>query len=553
MGFVNSPPKQVDSNAGKTVRKDFKAFLLQVLRRTRGFLEAQKLPYVAHKACEIYLGETHKVHQAKCRRILRTRLEVNPAQLQRFLHTSVGNDLLGWLARFFHLPGTQNQKHALQDLLLQMAADPDGFSFLSFLRRTPHSIQPNLEQLLITTKQVEWLLKAAEATLEIVRELAAAEAQTLPTIEVAGLPELRRPGPYPVKQFNLRLEAGPQTAGSNWLTQLQVVCYQPDPWPIGPIPVIVQSHGLASAPEDLATYAEHLASYGYFVVAPCHPGSDVEQLRNLLSGNSQEVFQLTEFIDRPLAVRALLDELERQNLSRFEGRLNLSQVGVMGCSFGAYTALALAGADLQFDQLEPACGLTRRNPNISLLLQCQALGLPRQTYDFRDDRIQAVISIDAVGSELFGPQGIAPIQVPVLLIAGNQDVAAPLVLEQVRLFRWLTAPHFYLALMQGKSHIQDMKRLISTLNLQIKTSPEIPSITTEVPFEQYIQAISLAFFNQHLLQREDAEPYLSAAYASAISSPPFAFWLLNQTSRPELDHRLQEWENPIEPRENNGG
>ena len=34
------------------------------------------------------------------------------------------------------------------------------------------------------------------------------------------------------------------------------------------------SHGLASRPEDYAAGLKHLASYGYVVAAPQHPGSD---------------------------------------------------------------------------------------------------------------------------------------------------------------------------------------------------------------------------------------------------------------------------------------
>jgi predicted dienelactone hydrolase len=289
-----------------------------------------------------------------------------------------------------------------------------------------------------------------------------------------------------------------------------------------------------------------LASYGYFVAAPQHPGSDAEQVRRMLAGDSTEVFKLAEFIDRPLDIRHLLDALEQRNASDFENRLNLQAVGMMGYSFGAYTAFVLGGAAIHFGKLEKACRPNVEEPNLSLLLQCQALDLPRQLYQLKDDRIQAIFSIDSVGSEIFGPQGIGQIHVPTVLVAGCQDAAAPLVFEQVRLFNWLHVPKSYLALMKGKSHIQDVQRLLHNLDLQVKVSPlngsalnrSAPSPTP--PFEQYTKALSLAFFDEQIAHRPDLAPLLSAAYATYLSQPPFDLWLVTQASTLALQQTLEE-------------
>lgn len=536
MGYAN-PTNHQPPQTQRTALKQLQALSLQVLRRTQGFLAAQKLPYIANKACEAYLGEANRGHQASCRRILRTCLEINPTQLHHFFHTPLGNDLLRWFEQFFHVPGDRTQETSLKDLLLQMATDPEGLSLLSFLRRSPHTIQFNSDQLMLTAKRVEWLLQATEEAIAVIRELATEELKASPAINFSNFLDIRQPGAFQVKRYRLVLEKTQR----DWLTNpapLEVCCYQPQPFPAGDIPVVIQSHGLASSPEDLAVYAEHLASYGYFVAAPQHAGSDHAQIRNMLSGQSPEVFQLQEFIDRPQDIRDLLDELERRNLTDFEGKLNLKAVGVMGCSFGAYTALMLAGAEIQFQTLESACDITVQNPNLSLLLQCQALKLPRQAYHLADNRIQAILAVDAIGSEVFGLQGIENIQRPVLLIAGTQDIAAPLIFEQIRMFQWLTSPHRFLALMQGKSHIQDMQRLMNSLELQIKTSPQMPLAAKVTPFEQYTQALSLAFFNQYLERRMAAIPPLGAGYAAGISCAPFELWLISQASSEVLKQRL---------------
>lgn len=532
---LDPPPTASKSASKRAALQQFKALILHIVRWTKGFLELQTLPYIANKACELYLRDADAAQRARCRRILQTRLELNPAQLRHFFHTSIGEQLLAWFGHFFHSASSdREQVQHLKDLLVQMASDPEGLSLLSFLRRFPDPRQLNVDQLLLTAQRVEWLLKETETTIATIRELAITEASQSPAIDFTALPDLRQPGPFGVRQLTLGVDRSLRNHGSATVIprSLQVVYYQPDPLPAGQIPVVIQSHGLASNPEDLEPYARHLASYGYLVAAPCHPGSDTEQVRRMLAGEATEVFQLTEFIDRPLDIRDLLDDLERRNPTEFQGKLALTSVGMIGYSFGAYTAFALAGASIQFDKLELACGLTPGDTNLSLLLQCQALGLPRQLYQLRDDRIQAILSLDAVGSEVFGQMGIQRLQAPVMLIAGSQDTIAPLALEQLRIFQWLTAPDHYLALMQGKSHVCDMQRLSRTLDLQVKVSPPVKLGAT--PFEHYIKALSVAFFHRHLTEQAQVSAYLSPHYAAYLSQTPFDLWFISPASSQAL-------------------
>ncbi|HEY9647930.1 MAG TPA: alpha/beta hydrolase, partial [Chroococcidiopsis sp.] len=180
MSHLKSP---VDAHSAEPVAttkkvafKQLKLLLLPVLRWAKGLIDAQKLPHLADKACEVYLGEADRVHQDKCRQLLRTRLELNPVQLQRFFHTSVGDTLITWFGRFFHLPLGEDNQHTLKALLLQMAAEPDGLSLLSFLRRFPEPIQLNIDQLLFTAKRVELLLKETDAAIAIIAHCAIAES-----------------------------------------------------------------------------------------------------------------------------------------------------------------------------------------------------------------------------------------------------------------------------------------------------------------------------------------------------------------------------------------
>jgi predicted dienelactone hydrolase len=557
MGSVHSPFHNHSAKLQEVAFHQVKTLSWRVLQRLQKFLEAQQLPYAAHQACNLYLGKTAKVHQANCRRVLQTRLILNPRQLHSFFHTSLGTDLLIWAEQFFQMRSPENDESDLRSFLLQMAAEPEGVSLLSFLRRSD-TIQLNLDQLLFMAEQLHRVLETAEQILEMIGERSAAEAAEAHLKEhfdFATLTDIRYPGSFDVQQYLLEWEvsaAPPMGLAQNRQIQnfpqiqnfsqsgdrfqQKMYCYQPIPLEAN-TPVIVQSHGLAASAEDLASYAEHLASYGYFVVALQHPGSDAPQVRNMLAGEAAEVFERSEFLDRPHNISQLLDELERHNLEKFAGKLNLKQVGVMGYSFGAYTAFALAGATIHFDSLEQACHFPSRSPNLSLLLQCQALGLSRQDYSLRDRRVGAILAIDSIGSSIFG-DGMQKIQIPVLLIAGSQDTTAPLGLEQIRIFKGLSSPHSYLVLMRGKSHIQDMQRLVDNLNLQVKVFPQT-SVSKVLPFEEYIKALSVAFFNQFLSIQDRSIPPLRADYAAYISQPPFDLWLISQASGDELQQRLR--------------
>jgi predicted dienelactone hydrolase len=539
-----------------TPYQKLKTLLRAFSRQTRGFLAAKMLPRLADRACKVYLGDADQSHQAKCRRILRSHVHLDPTQLHHFFHTAVGETLLAWIAGLFHLPGQggdradaialtgsepEAKKQALRDFLLQMAADSEGFSLLSFMRRFPDGLLYNLDQLSVTAKRIAALLQETNDTLGTIQALAAAEASATKGLDFSQGLDLRQPGAFEVESFFLTFDL-PQAQGETAdlpPRSRQVLCHRPHPWPMVKAPVILQSHGLAASPEDLARHGCHLASHGYFVAAPWHPGSDAQQARRMLAGESSEMFNLEEFIDRPLDMSHLLDELERRNYSAFGGNLDLQRVGVWGHSFGAYTALALAGACLDFAALDITCGAPPADPNLSLLLQCQAIGLPRYPYLFRDDRIRAIVALDALGSELFGSAGIGQISVPVMLLAGSRDTTAPLVLEQIRLFRWLQTPHAYLVVMQGKSHVQSMQRLTQTLNLRFQVFPQRPSPHLPLPFEHYINALSLAFFQQHLTPNQVPSPYLNARYGAYLSQAPFDLWLLDASARPALEAQKQ--------------
>jgi predicted dienelactone hydrolase len=184
------------------------------------------------------------------------------------------------------------------------------------------------------------------------------------------------------------------------------------------------------------------------------------------------VTQPREFIDRPLDVKYLLDELERLDAANPNLQLNLRQVGVIGQSFGGYTVLALAGASLNFEQLQKDCKALEDSLNVSLLLQCRALELPRIQYNLRDERVKAAIAINPITSSIFGKDGMSDIQIPVTLVSSSDDKIAPALPEQIQPFTWLNNPEKYLVLLEGGTHF--CQRIGST-TIWIPPSPTMKS------------------------------------------------------------------------------
>ena len=197
-------------------------------------------------------------------------------------------------------------------------------------------------------------------------------------------------------------------------------------------PVVIISHGLSSRPEDFEKYAKHLASYGFMVAVPQHPGSDMKHTLDLTEGYTRQLFLQNEFIDRPQDISYVMDELERRNEEEFQGKLDLENVGIAGHSFGGYTALAVAGATIDFDRLERNCNLDIGNLNTALLLQCRALKLDPQEYNFRDERIKAVFTVNPVNASIFAEKGLSKVKIPTFISAGSYDPATPFIFEQAR-------------------------------------------------------------------------------------------------------------------------
>jgi predicted dienelactone hydrolase len=152
----------------------------------------------------------------------------------------------------------------------------------------------------------------------------------------------------------------------------------------GAHPLLVWSHGRSGTRSSYGMLCEGLASRGYIVIAPDHPG---DTLADWLLGaavddatNEQHRVGDVRFVlDTALGVRAGLD---------LAAAIDTERIAVAGHSYGAFTALALAGA-------EPA-----------------------------DTRVRAIAGLQSLTRTL-SRQTLARVHVPTLLLVGAQDKTTP--------------------------------------------------------------------------------------------------------------------------------
>jgi len=367
--------------------------------------------------------------------------------------------------------------------------------------------------------------------------------------------DLRLPGPWAYDPVELKLwdqQRDRRFRAQLYLPRVNAAAGLEARSDLESIPLLVMSHGLAANRHSRSFLAAHLASHGIAIAMIQHPGSDSEQFRELLQGQAETVAAAQSFIDRPQDVSFLLDELHRRTqykavthrvadlkadlkLARYP--LRLEQVAVFGHSFGAYTALALAGANINFAQLRQDCQPEAMLLDFSLVLQCQALALEgaQPLPLLRDKRIAALMLADPVSHSIFGPQGLAEVKLPVLWKGGDRDPFTPFMASQLPSFQWLGSEDKHLAIAEATSHVylksrsQQQSDDLESVDLTERVVPQ-PQVV-----QDYTNALGLAFARTYLQQDIRYRSYLTASYGQQLSRDPYRLRLWSADSRlPEL-------------------
>lgn len=228
--------------------------------------------------------------------------------------------------------------------------------------------------------------------------------------------------------------------------QLQVVA----PAQGGNGQLVVISHGLWDSPASFEGWAEALASRGFTVILPYHPGSDKQQQQAMLSGQAPPPAP-DELRKRPLDVSAAIDAVRDGGIAGLQG-VRADRVVAIGHSWGATTVLQLGGARPSANRLRQRCDDVRDpDRNLSWVLQCSFLQSADQA-SLADPRVIAVAAVSPPVSLMFDRGSAAGMQARGLLVSGSNDWVVPSGPEALDRFSNLRPAGHQLVLVQGGDH-----------------------------------------------------------------------------------------------------
>ena len=455
------------------------------------------------------------------RRILRRRFDVQPAWLYHLTRASMITEMLESLGEVVTTHPGGNGFYALRGSLVNAAVEQQGsVTLIDVLRQFPsEEIAIDISKLLKFKQELTALTEYRQAVTEYIYEQGQSQAE--PIAEVS-YQNLTVPGKINFVRQTIEIES--QIASSNSIRNdrsFRAMVYLPQ---VESAPVVILSHGFGAEPESFNYLGEHLASYGIAAVAVEHIGSDSDYELEFLKGASQDALLPQEFIERPLDVQQVVDELERRYQSdRLFQNLDLNRIGAIGHSLGGYTTLALAGAKINVEGLRQQCPRKKIYLNISLLMQCRAKDLVPQK-NLKDPRIKAAIAISPIASNILGEESVSQITIPTAIISGSKDSIAPVVQEQIYPFNWLRMNNKYLVMMTPGDHFSSsdpssQQSASFTLIEQLVGK----RIADDRPF---VKAFALAFVKTYIAEEPDYLPYLNAAYARRLSNSKSNFQIV---------------------------
>ncbi|MDB9525931.1 alpha/beta fold hydrolase [Oscillatoria sp. CS-180] len=475
---------------------------------------------VAPDELDTYVNYLTPNAREQFRQTLNRQFQVDRVAIAQMGYSSIGVDFLTRLGEVVKTPSGQNGWLSTRAALILSASDPEGMSILGILKEFPtQGIHIDVARLLDLEREVTSYFSYRDATLAAIKEQSALEiADMAESVNEATIPDLRIGGQFNFTKTTLVLQNQLSDAIGAAPRAFEVDLYVPQTAPSARLSLVVISHGLGASRTDFAAMAEHLASYGFAVAVPDHPGSNTSYQLEFLANLSYEGLNPLEFVYRPWDIKTILNSLAAD--PTYAQRFNLEDVGIIGHSFGGYTALALAGAPLNRKRVEADCDPVQYVLNLSTLLQCRATLLPDETYDLADDRIGAVMAYSPVTSVLLGPESLSEVKTPVMIIASATDFVAPAIPEQIHPFFWLGTTEKYLTTFQPASHIAINGEI--DFAAQVDVAPQVSTLLTG-PYpnvtSDYAHALNVGFMETYVRDRPGYRRFLGAAYAEFLSEP----------------------------------
>ncbi len=483
-----------------------------------------------NKRLELYLGRLTTQQQTQVRDLLSTRYSISHVAIANFTYSLIGEILVKRLGKIVKIAPDQNGFLALRSALIFSAESDQGLSILNVLQRYPVPvIYLDLPKALQAYAEISLLTYKKDLAIAAIEKQAISETQNEHKSLINIKNDLRVAGHIKwTKEKFTYLQRDRQI-------EISADLYIPQGLS-SPAPLIVISHGLASNPDTLQYLSQHLASYGFAIAALEHPKTGSRDFAAFLSDLSKSP-QSDEAVQRPLDVKYLLDALEQKTKTEPMWRelFNLEQVGLIGHSLGGYTALTLAGAQINLNQ---ECRIPETEVisfNVSQILQCRFSSVNPLNINLSDRRVKAVLGLNPVGgSLLLGREGLQNVKIPLAIFSSGNDLLTPAIPEQILPFVWSRSVHKYLVAFPKGTHFSFLERSDrGVLVIPETLFGEKPEFT-----HPYAKALSLAFFQTYLNNRPEFANYLNNNYVQMISTPKFPASLTRDFTETQLFQSL---------------
>jgi predicted dienelactone hydrolase len=242
-------------------------------------------------------------------------------------------------------------------------------------------------------------------------------------------------------------------------------------------PVHIHSHGNQGFAGSTNFLMRFFATHGWVVVAPDHTGNTLVDYI--------EPRPPWMYVIRGLDISESLNVLESlPEGDPLKGVLATSKVVMSGHSFGGYTTYTVAGATFDSTQVEESCA-SGCSDEVRALFES---GL-------KDTRVVATMSLAGGNSRMFGAAGFSSIDIPVLMMSGDQDNQVKNATQAVPIWDALAGHDVVWVDIAGGCH-------------QLFALGSCHDISDEDGFP-IVSTYTLAFARYHLLQDESAVPILT--------------------------------------------
>ncbi len=460
----------------------------------------------------------------KLRDLLNRSFEVNVVTTSTFLNLPIGRELTRQIGLIIDSPARVSQP-AIRASLILAATQPEGLTILNVLRLySTKTLRLNTERIFEAVDEATKLLADTERIFQALQQAARAKTDV---IDVDTLANLSRLGTQKWRTEAVTFNSDIDRHQVNGVVYFPVTTNQP-------VPVVVIAPGLNTNWQNFAYIAEHLASYGFGVAAVNFPGTNARRIDNLLNGLDTPPSD-NQWVLQPKIVTQLLDEIERKITSdrSLQGKLNLQKVGIIGQSLGGYTAMAIAGAKVDWQHLQNECQKLQSseqiNFNPALFWQCQAPKTSPPKLDLKDERIVGAIAVNPVTNPIFSKSQMSEFESPLMMVAGDRDFFAPAVDEQLKPFTWLPKNDKYLVLVKNSTHFSFIAEENNDDEFLTQTSDRDLALA-----RSYLKTLSVAFFKTYLAQQDEFNSYLTESHLKSISKQPLPINMLRGLSSDRL-------------------